>query len=68
MYYPIPNQDVDTDVPWDSSSQLLILWLWTMFLDHVLEWKGFSSRWRAWMGGCLFTTNFAILVNGNAKN
>ncbi|KAJ9680329.1 hypothetical protein PVL29_019598 [Vitis rotundifolia] len=37
------------------------------FLDHVLEKKGFSPRWRKWMKGCLSTVSFAILVNGNAK-
>ena len=37
------------------------------FLDHVLERKGFSPRWRKWMRGCLSTVSFAVLVNGNAK-
>ena len=37
------------------------------FLDHVLERKGFSLRWRSWMRGCLSSVTFAILVNGNAK-
>ena len=37
------------------------------FLDYVLERKGFSLRWRSWMRGCLSSTTFAILVNGNAK-
>ena len=37
------------------------------FLDHVLERKGFSSRWRSWMRGCLSSTMFAILVNVNIK-
>ena len=37
------------------------------FLDHVLEKKGFSPRWRKWMRSCLSTVSFAILVNGNAK-
>ncbi|RVW98405.1 Transposon TX1 uncharacterized 149 kDa protein [Vitis vinifera] len=36
-------------------------------LDHVLEKKGFSPRWRKWMRGCLSTVSFAVLVNGNAK-
>ena len=42
------------DVDWD-------------FLDHVLERKWFSSRWRSWMSGCLSSATFAILVNGNTK-
>ncbi|RVW47872.1 Transposon TX1 uncharacterized 149 kDa protein [Vitis vinifera] len=37
------------------------------FLDHVLEKKGFSPRWRTWMRGCLSSVSYAILVNGNAK-
>ena len=37
------------------------------FLDHVLERKEFSLRWRSWMIGCLSLATFAILVNGNAK-
>ncbi|RVW35021.1 hypothetical protein CK203_079794 [Vitis vinifera] len=36
-------------------------------MDHILERKGFSSRWRSWMRGCLSLMIFAILVNGNAK-
>ena len=37
------------------------------FLDHVLKQKGFSTRWRSWMRGCLSSTSFTILMNGNAK-
>ena len=37
------------------------------FLDHLLEKKGFSPRWRKWMSGCLSTISYAVLVNGNAK-
>ena len=37
------------------------------FLEHVLERKGFSLKWRSWMRGCLSSTSFAILVNGSAK-
>ncbi|RVX22528.1 Transposon TX1 uncharacterized 149 kDa protein [Vitis vinifera] len=37
------------------------------FLDHVLQRKGFSQKWRSWMRGCLSSSSFAILVNGNAK-
>ncbi|RVW36886.1 hypothetical protein CK203_103177 [Vitis vinifera] len=37
------------------------------FLDHVLEKKGFSPRWRKWMRGCLSTVSFVVLVNGNIK-
>ena len=37
------------------------------FLDHVLEKKGFSPRWRTWMRGCFSTVSYAVLVNGNAK-
>ena len=37
------------------------------FLDHVLEKKGFSPKWRKWMRGCLSSVSYAILVNDNAK-
>ena len=37
------------------------------FLEHVLERKGFSSKWRSWMRGCLSFTSLNVLVNGNAK-
>ncbi|RVW46826.1 Transposon TX1 uncharacterized 149 kDa protein [Vitis vinifera] len=33
------------------------------FLDHVLEMKGFSPRWRKWMRGCLSSVSFPVLVN-----
>ena len=35
--------------------------------DHMLEKKGFSSKWRIWMRGCMSSVSYAILVNGNAK-
>lgn len=34
------------------------------FLDRVLEAKGFGSRWRRWIGGCLRSMSFAVIVNG----
>ena len=37
------------------------------FLDHLLEKKGFSPRWRKWMRGCLSTVSFVVLVNENSK-
>ncbi|RVW77580.1 hypothetical protein CK203_050257 [Vitis vinifera] len=37
------------------------------FLDHVLEKKGFSLRWRKWMSGCLSTVSYAVLVNRTLK-
>ena len=38
-----------------------------VFLDHVLERKGFSVKCRSWMKGCLSSMSFVVLVNGNAK-
>ena len=37
------------------------------FLNHVLQRKGLSQKWRSWIRGCLSLSSFAILVNGNAK-
>ena len=37
------------------------------FLDHMLQRKGFSQKWRFCIRGCLLSSSFAILVNGNAK-
>lgn len=37
------------------------------FLNHVLERKRFSPRWRTWMRGCLSLVTFTVLVNGNAR-
>ncbi|RVW46188.1 Transposon TX1 uncharacterized 149 kDa protein [Vitis vinifera] len=37
------------------------------FLDHALEKKGFSPRWRKWMSECLSSVSYAILANGSAK-
>ena len=39
-----------------------------VFLEHVLERKGFSSKWRSWMRGCLSSTSLVVLVNGSAKS
>ncbi|KAK9927793.1 hypothetical protein M0R45_024959 [Rubus argutus] len=39
---------------------------WT-FLDHVLEQKGFGQRWRKWIGGCLQSANFSIMINGRPR-
>jgi hypothetical protein len=32
-------------------------------LDFILEKKGFNSRWKNWINGCLRTTNFFVLTN-----
>ncbi|RVW86011.1 Transposon TX1 uncharacterized 149 kDa protein [Vitis vinifera] len=37
------------------------------FLDHVLEKKGFSPRWRKLMSGCLSMVSYVVLVNRNTK-
>ncbi|RVX05589.1 hypothetical protein CK203_027285 [Vitis vinifera] len=38
------------------------------FLDHVLEKKGFSPKWRNWMRGCLSLVSYVILVNERLKD
>ena len=37
------------------------------FLDKVLERKGFGLRWRSWISGCLATSSFSVIVNGQPK-
>ena len=39
-----------------------------VFLDKVLERKGFGSRWRSWISGCLATSTFSVIVNGEPKS
>ncbi|RVW83630.1 hypothetical protein CK203_039266 [Vitis vinifera] len=46
---------------------LIAMKWWMRKKDHVLERTGFSSKWRSWIRGCLSSSSFAILVNGNAK-
>nr|GEV13440.1 hypothetical protein [Tanacetum cinerariifolium] len=35
------------------------------FLDHIMEQKGFSVRWRKWIHGCLDSTYASVLINGS---
>lgn len=34
------------------------------FLDFIMARKGFVSRWRRWIEGCLSSSHFAIMING----
>lgn len=38
------------------------------FLDFVLDRKGFGSRWKKWIHGCLSSANFSVIVNGKPGN
>lgn len=37
------------------------------FLDYIMARKGFGSKWRKWIYGCLQSSHFLILINGSAK-
>lgn len=34
------------------------------FVEHVLEDKGFGTRWRSLIMGCFEFSNFSVLING----
>ncbi|XP_050277754.1 uncharacterized protein LOC126719217 [Quercus robur] len=34
------------------------------FLIQLLEWSGFSAKWRQWIFFCISTVRFSILING----
>ena len=34
------------------------------FLMQLLEWSGFSAKWRQWIFFCISTICFSILING----
>lgn len=36
-------------------------------LDYMISRKGFGSKWRSWIYGCLASSHFSILINGSAK-
>lgn len=38
------------------------------FLAYMLAWKGFGSKWRTWIHGCLVSSHFSILINGRPKD
>ena len=37
------------------------------FIDFVLDKKGFGQRWRKWIGGCLSSANFSVIINGKPR-
>lgn len=37
------------------------------FLDYMMAWKGFGSKWRTWIHGYLVSSYFSILINGWSK-
>ena len=34
------------------------------FLDFVLQKKNFGVKWRSWIGGCLASISYWVLING----
>ena len=58
---------------WGRSSLQNRFWegIWSyglgFFLDHIVEGKGFSTRWRSWMRDFLFSVSFVVLMNANVK-
>ena len=34
------------------------------FLMQLLEWNGFSAKWRRWIFFCISIVRFSILING----
>lgn len=34
-----------------------------LYLDVMMEQKGFGPQWRRWIKGCLSTVNFSIVIN-----
>lgn len=37
------------------------------FLDFIISHKGFGSKWRSWIHGCLVSSHFSILINATPK-
>ncbi|KAL5543048.1 hypothetical protein UlMin_010758 [Ulmus minor] len=37
------------------------------FLDFALEKKGFETRWRKWIWGCLSSVSYSVLINGRPR-
>lgn len=37
------------------------------FLDKVLQYKGFGTKWRRWIRACISTTSFSIIINGKPR-
>nr|GEW68905.1 RNA-directed DNA polymerase, eukaryota, reverse transcriptase zinc-binding domain protein [Tanacetum cinerariifolium] len=35
------------------------------FIDRILHFLGFGSRWQNWIHGCLYSTKASVLVNGS---
>ena len=37
------------------------------FLDFVMEKKGFDTKWRKWVKGCLSSVSFSVIINGKER-
>lgn len=37
------------------------------FLDYMMDWMGFRSKWCGWINSCVLSAGFSIIINGSPK-
>ena len=52
--FKIDFEKVDDNVKW-------------LFLDFLLERKGFGEKWRSWILGCLSSVSYSMIINGRLR-